>query len=262
MTKEPDKHVWESNYHNKSINGIEVTDKNGKVVHFIAIHHNEALHDIKSHRVTIKLDENDHPMLPAPRTFEEIIQAKRRQQMLLYGSGATSSSTTHSRSLKDISGHRTAAAAASSTAHSRSTKETSGHKSGASGSSTAHSRTIKDIPTAHKSGGVTSSAAQSRAPKAQPDTPGHKSGPISPTANQSATLKDSPGSSSSLDPKEVKKILKSAPPGASIVLPNGTVIKKSRRGGARAGAGRKRSRPLPPGQQNSTTNGNGTPAAN
>lgn len=45
--------------------------------------------------------------------------------------------------------------------------------------------------------------------------------------------------------KHIKMHLKSLPPGSAIVLSNGTVIKKSRRGGARVGAGRKRSRPLP-----------------
>jgi hypothetical protein len=57
----------------------------------------------------------------------------------------------------------------------------------------------------------------------------------------------------SMDKKEIKRLLKSAPPGAALVLSNGTVIKKSRRGGARAGAGRKRSRPLPNGTQPSTS---------
>lgn len=59
----------------------------------------------------------------------------------------------------------------------------------------------------------------------------------------------------SIDPKEVKLKLKSASPGASIELSNGIVIKKSRRGGARVGAGRKRSRPIPGEPQASTSDG-------
>lgn len=57
-----------------------------------------------------------------------------------------------------------------------------------------------------------------------------------------------------IDPKEVKLLLKSAPPGACVILADGTVVKKSRRGGARAGAGRKRSRPLPTNQQPRASN--------
>lgn len=49
-----------------------------------------------------------------------------------------------------------------------------------------------------------------------------------------------------VDPKIAKALLRSAPAGATVALPDGTLVKKSRRGGARAGAGRKRSRPYPP----------------
>lgn len=45
-----------------------------------------------------------------------------------------------------------------------------------------------------------------------------------------------------MDEKEIRQLIKAAEPGTLIRLPDGTVIKKSRRGGARAGAGRKRTK--------------------
>lgn len=56
-------------------------------------------------------------------------------------------------------------------------------------------------------------------------------------------FKHNPNLSVAVQPKRIKMLLKDAPPGATIEMPDGTVLKKSRRGGARAGAGRKRSRP-------------------
>lgn len=298
MTKEPDKYAWETNYHNKSISGIEVKDKNGRVVHFIAIYHNETLHDIKQHRVTIRLDENGQPMLPPPQTFEEIIQAKRRQQMLLYGSGATSTNTTTNQTTNGTNAARRAAAAtkrAKANLNRRSVPTIPAPQP-------APSSTRRSVP----GGDSKRSHSKKKASKA---TPRQRPQPASKVQLSENTLADSfqceeslantsfdahtnstvsdtisvveqpiPSSSakpvvtsmkdlnknnpllSSMDPKEVKQMVRSAPPGTSIVLPNGTVIRKSRRGGARAGAGRKRSRPLPPSQnsssRNSTANGN------
>lgn len=108
MTKQTKKCSWEDNYNNKLLSGIEVKDKDGKLVNFIMINHDEVLEKDTTHRIVISLDENSKPLLPPAQTFEEVIQAKRRQQMLLYGSGTSVQSSTL---LSERTARRVAAAA-------------------------------------------------------------------------------------------------------------------------------------------------------
>lgn len=253
MTKEPERANWESNYSNKKLSGIEVKDKDGILVNFVTIKHDEILDNNTPHRITINLDENEKPRLPPRQTFDEIIQAKRRQQMLLYGSGSSNSGAL----LSDRTARRVAAAArqtASAASLSRRSmtgisRRTSSNRN-RSRSRKKPRRIIKSsLDPAERIPTVTPKKVVAEPPEnVDEPTPGTSAQVITSMKDlnkQNAMFK-------SVDPKEVKLLLKSALPGSSIVLPNGTVIKKSRRGGARAGAGRKRSRPLPPGQQGST----------
>lgn len=283
MTKEPDRSNWEMNCNNKSISGIEVRDKNGKLVSFITIKHDEVLENKAPHRITIKLNDNSEPLLPPPQTFEEIIQAKRRQQQLLYNHASSSASTA---TLSNRTARRVATAARQtvsaavalgrrgiSGSNSRTLPRSNIRSSSNRGRSNKRSKkkvksTLGVIETSLQTNSTTAPQQQFPAntqPKVPPITIStnhsknrapeiiHHQNSFEPTPSTSTasvvtSMKDLNKNNpllQSVDPKEVKLLLKSAPPGASVVLPNGTVIKKSRRGGARAGAGRKRSRPLP-----------------
>lgn len=307
MTKEPDKSSWENNYNNKSISGIEVRNKSGKLVNFITIKHDEILENKVPHRITIKLNENAEPVLPPPQTFEEIIQAKRRQQMLLYGSGSSSGAILSDRRARQASAAaRQIATAAASSSRSRSlTSLTNSSRSNRSnisrrrsgGSSSRRRSSKKKVPPPKQTNVPTSAPAQEpltptistpaaktpSPPKSSQATSGstkkspsssQKASSPSTSANRLSTVESAedkvtqptdepkPGSShkplitslkdlhkdhplfKTVDPKEVKFLLKLTEPGALVELPDGTIIRKSRRGGARAGAGRKRSRPV------------------
>lgn len=293
MTKEPDKSNWEMNYNNKSISGIEVRDKNGKLINFITIKHDEVLENKTPHRITIKLNENSEPLLPPPQTFEEIIQAKRRQQQLLYNhaSSSASNATLSNRTARRVAtaARQTVSAAVAlgrrgiSGTNSRTLPRSNLRGSSNRGRSNRRSKkkvkpTLSSIETPLQTHNTITQQQQQQQqqfpvniqPKVPPITIStnhsknrtpevihHRSNSFEPTPSTSTasvgvglvtSMKDLNKNNPllhSVDPKEVKLLLKSAPPGASVVLPNGTVIKKSRRGGARAGAGRKRSRPLP-----------------
>lgn len=288
MTKESEKNLWEANYRDQTVSGIEIRDKNDRLVHFIAIKHKEVLKDDPPHRITIKLNENSEPILPAPQTFEEKIQAKRRQQMISYGPSSSSNQMLSIRSSRSIAASRRALAASSLTRRpvanlsrarptSRRTKSSRSSRSSSSRRSRKKAKpAVRNAPDEGTSQTFDDSIPeadeqqqqqQTKTPEPVPNIP--KKIARSPTQNSQnsqnssssiesnagpsarvmvASLKDLKKSGSliteSLDPKEVKLMLKSAPPGSSIVLPNGCVIKKSRRGGARVGAGRKRSRPM------------------
>lgn len=317
MTKEPDKCNWLNNYNNKALSGIEIREKSGKLVNFITIKHDEVLEKKASHRIAIKISEDGKPILPPAQTFEEIIQAKRRHQMLLYGSGNSSSATI----ISDRTARRVAARPpVSATNLSRRSHRPAriSRRPSASRSRSSRSRSRRKItkpePTTiqeedgddvgegdgeeadgeevepqnnnnNSNNGQFESVNVAHQPKAtepvreptpaptpasEPTTTAPPTTSVYATAAGPIMLSNDPIPStsgpvvtsmrelykhnplfSSVDPKEVKLLLKTAAPGASIILPNGTVIKKSRRGGARAGAGRKRSRPLPGAQQTS-----------
>lgn len=273
MTKEPDRSVWEDSYNNKALSGIEFKDHNGKLVNFIVVKHDEILEKNRPHRITIRLNENAEPILPPPRTFEEIIQAKRRQQMILYGSGSSSSAALSERVRRVAAAARQRVSAAAANVSRRSIA--------------SNRRCVNPIRSTNRNRSRTKSRSRKKArpalvssPDGIPSTSKTTTAPINPETHepeQNDPAEPSPGTSSqvftslkdlnkfnplfkSVDTKEVKLLLKSAPPGASIVLPNGTVIKKSRRGGARVGAGRKRSRPYPttPGQASTSRSSNGS----
>lgn len=281
MTKELAKSNWEMNYNNKSISGIEVRDKNGKLVNFITIKHDEVLENKVPHRITIKLNENSEPLLPPPLTFEEIIQAKRRQQQLLYNhaNSTTTNSTLSTRTARRVATaarQTVSAAVALSRRGIPSSTRRRLPRSTLRGTS-ARGRTKKSRrktkPTQDGALEIQQPTIKQEIPTIQPKVPpitistNHSKNRIPEVIhhyqNQQNSFEPTPSTSTgsiitsmrdlnknnplleSVDPKEVKHLLKAAPPGASVILPNGTVIKKSRRGGARAGAGRKRSRPLP-----------------
>lgn len=276
MAKDLVKSSWEENYQNKSLSGIEIRDKDGKLVSFIAIRYDEILDKNTIHRITIKIDENAKPILPPAQTFEEIIQAKRRQQMLLYGSGSSTTTT-----LSDRTARRVAAAARQSSASrplppsrrvavtlpkpSRSSKSKKKKSSG--------SKKAKPAVSALKTEPLKLNAESQASKQAAPRSKSNTSPAANPAANAPVTLPPSTSASSvvtsmkdfkkhmpslPIDPKEVKLLLKSAPPGACVVLADGTIVKKSRRGGARVGAGRKRSRPLPANHQSSVSRNSST----
>lgn len=282
MTKELDKSNWEVSYNNKSISGIEVRDRNGKLVNFITIKHDEVLENKVPHRITIKLNENSEPLLPPPLTFEEIIQAKRRQQQLLYNHAASTSSNT---TLSTRTARRVATAARQTvsaavalsrrgipgatrrrlprstlrgtSARGRTKKSRRKPKPTQDGGIDIQQQTIKqELPIQPKVPPITISTNHSKNRIPEVINSHHYNNhqnsfeptPSTSTGSVITSMRDLNKNNpllQSVDPKEVKHLLKAAPPGASVVLPNGTVIKKSRRGGARAGAGRKRSRPLP-----------------
>lgn len=399
--RESDRCAWRNNYDNKSLSGIEVLANDGQIVNFITIHHKEVLKDKEAHRTIIRLDENSKPILPAKKTFEELIQAKRRQQAILFGHSTPATNTTNHSVLSNRAARR-AVAAATNAVSSKNRQRSTAPSTGTS-LSTAPSTTTSLIPPEEvdhlavarasrpkrrrwpklsrtRRSASTKKRIRDRALKAARDesideanddsnensandnhgsatqdatcasSPDEHSSPVpgtsginqKPTKQQSAAIikkktspelendlddstastndevpesdiasprKDrgnidnaspserpnttsgsrSPSKSMSpkrnrprpskskskkkkkspsvsegkkvvtsikalckqnssladVDPKEVKMLLKSAEPGTSIVLPNGTVIKKSRRGGARAGAGRKRTKPTP-----------------
>lgn len=293
---DPKKCTWEQNYHNQNLSGIEFRRSKGNdLVKFIAIKHADKS---EPYRIIIQVNEADETFtLPPKQTFEEMIQAKRRQQMLLYGPGT--SSTSSSAVLSDRAARRVAAAArrqsnlgaAASRQHGTETAESArrsrlrvrpskkkGKKKPSKPAANNSSTTAPEATTSKaiivnnnndstfkvpKTNAQPTKAKSSLAQKAEVKPP---SEPIPSTSGKVLTsmkelVKHNP-LLSSIDTKEVKMLLKSAPPGASIVLPNGTVIRKSRRGGARAGAGRKRSRPLTTnGQQSQTNTSTTTPNA-
>lgn len=274
MTKDPGKSTWEDSYNNKSLSGIEFKDKNGKLVNFIVIKHDEILKN-RTHRITIRLDENAKPILPPPRTFEEIIQAKRRQQAILYGSGSSSNATLSERTARRVAAaarQAVSAAAANLTRRSGTTTASSHRRPANPNRNSNKSRSKSKSKSRKKPRPTPQPSSPERVPSTSKATTTLKTEKSEPEQNYSVQPPSGPSNQvftslkdlnkynplfNSVDTKEVKILLKSAPPGASIILPNGTVIKKSRRGGARAGAGRKRSRPYPAGSalESSTPNG-------
>lgn len=410
--RELDKCAWRSNYEDKTLSGIEVHASDGQIVNFITIRHKEVLKDREAHRTIVRLDDNSKPILPAKKTFEELIQAKRRQQAILYGHSTTTTTTTNTSTndaiLTSRAARRVVAAATNRTA-SRSrprpaaianptgaeaqpelggplipseevdqplvarairpkrrrwpklsrtrrsasskkrnrdralkaaregaidekdddddenddqdenedkdendvmiqdesqdepTKEQSSPVAGTSGlnqrptkqqspatvkekltpeleidldeskASTKEELTKSDTESPSKDETIimcdeasehstldqatyprSKSPSKSKNPKRKRPKPVGSRSKKKKVSNApegkkmvtsiKALCKQSP-SFNDVDPKEVKMLLKSAEPGTSIVLPNGTVIKKSRRGGARVGAGRKRTKP-------------------
>lgn len=294
MTREGDRReFWERNYSDKSLSGIEFRDKNDRIVHFIAIKHKEVLNNEPPHRITIKMNENNEPIMPVPQTFEEKMEAKRRAQMLpnpvtkVATSNTTSSSsntqgtsTTEraARRIVDMRRRRHPISLApqckvlpsymypphmrpnlrATTKRTKLQKGKRGKKKVKVSQRNAPVRNIMLEPTttspefSHtlQAGTSTATATASTSTtktKKISRTSSYNSEPTPSTSSLSPVslkeLKKSGLHNESLDIKEVKLMLKSAPPGGHVVLPNGIVIKKSRRGGARIGAGRKRSRP-------------------
>lgn len=311
---------WETNYNNSNLSGIEFKDSSGKVVHFITIENNyetnldystisrrtEQRRNVdnnnkrKPFRTSFELDSNGMPILPAKKTFEELIQEKRRQQAILYASATSSSGNATSNDNHDPNvmsannlrrsttlTHRRAINAVRrlAKASSRRARATVNNKQ-AAGSTRKRASTSRRRTTATRSRprtGTASSRPNARnmasgqmlpirqpiphtsippapvlvaqssasqcshnqsqmqaAPTLSPATPSQQAKTVSMKALNSSTL---PLPIFGVDPRVVQALLKQAPAGATITLPNGHLVKKSKRGGARAGAGRKRSRP-------------------
>lgn len=295
---------WESNYSNKLLSGIEIRNNKGKLVNFIIIKHDEILDNKQSHRISINLNENSEPLLPEPQTFEQMIQAKRRQQNILFAQSKDS----HHHRIQHHSSTKTNRPTTSSvltSANNRTIRRTATRRSVTNAISRAR-KTLKNkrIASSVVSGQVlvgkkrkipkstlntfanqkpsTSSGTIATLSTTNPSTSAGsmnkiKKGKIekkskelkASSKNGSLSATSTAGQSTSsgivsskkiaeteMDPKELKLILKATPPGATVVLPSGLVIRKSRRGGARAGAGRKRSRPLPENKQQQNNNSN------
>lgn len=251
-------------YTNKSVSGVEIHDR-GKVVKFIAILHDETLGNIKPFRVSMGLDKHGLPKFPPKQTFDEIIQAKRRQQMLLYGPAAAtkrikSVAPDPAPAPRASTGTRTEAIAAPE-------REPSKKSHPKKQSVLPPQQAADPVPSTSSSNETVVSPAKDLVKNSSPKK---QSAPASPAPSVGASseaivtsMKDLNKNNplmKHLDPKEIKQMVRQAPPGTSIVLPNGTVIKKSRRGGARAGAGRKRSRAVP-GQGTSSGNSSQTNSA-
>lgn len=270
---DPKKCTWLENYENDKLSGIEFRKgKTNKIVNFIAIQHDEIL-DNNSFRIAVKVDEDDTFTLPPKQTFEEMIQAKRRQQMLLYGPG---NSASNSAVLSDRAARRVAAAARRQSALTAAINRQ--HNNATSSSEIPRRRPKPSVRARRK---IVKKKPKPKSPANQNPTPNINPPPASTPAlaanfksivNESFSnsadtsnlvpaapngkvvtsvkelYKQNPRLSEMVEAKKIKLLLKDAPPGAHIVMPDGTVLKKSRRGGARAGAGRKRSRPLPNGQ--------------
>lgn len=296
MTREPNNSVWETNYNNKLTSGIEVKDKNGNLVNFITIKHDDVLDNKTPHRITISLNENSEPLLPPPETCGA--RHRHRRQLCddltsascspngILTDGATTRdapvarSAPLSRRVIPGGGRRSLPRSNIRSSSSRSKKKSSKKRAKPTLAEPQTPATIFEQATPPRLEESVTAPVITPAPSpAQPKIPPIKISALTPKKKASPiidlqpdTFEPTPSTSNgpqqpksyltsmkdlnknnplfkSIDPKEVKLLLKSAAPGAQVVLPNGTVIRKSRRGGARAGAGRKRSRPLPPGQQ-------------
>lgn len=277
--KSASKCSWQENHANKALSGIEFRrGKSNELVNFITIKHDEILDPASSFRIAIIVDDEDNTFkLPPKQTFEEMIQAKRRQQMLLYGAGNFATNTS---ALSERAARRVAAMARrqsslnvainrqnSRNLDSNTCPNIRSRKSSKSSRSKSSKRpSSARAPTVQKSSPTTKTVNLKTTPKLiDPNVPSTSEASRSLAAapvilNASDDSLTSETNSSKLitsmkelarqnptlgptDKKQIRTLLRSAAPGASIVLANGTVIKKSRRGGARAGAGRKRNRP-------------------
>lgn len=281
--KDAKKCSWQENHANKSLSGIEFRKaKTNELVNFITIKHDEILEQSSSFRIAIIVNDEDNTfMLPPKQTFEEMIQAKRRQQMLLYGAGGC---TPNPSALSERAARRVAAMArrqsslnsaisrqstrnlnntvgptvrprkSSKSSRNRSSKRSSSSKSSPTKSGSAKSSGSKTTPGLDELDRPSTSGT-SRAPEVAPIVMNTSDDSIKSESSNNKTITSMKELARQIpalgatDKKQIKSLLRSAAPGASIVLSNGTVIKKSRRGGARKGAGRKRNRPSSNNQQ-------------
>ena len=272
---------WQENYANEMLSGIEFrNEKSNEVVRFITIRHNEILDSKTAFRIAIKVDEEGTFTLPPKQTFEEMIQAKRRQQMLLYGPG-------NSTILSDRAARRVAAAARRQSALTAAiNRQQSSEQPRSAAPPPPVPRSSRPSKSKRKSGSKKPKVTKESNPTIKPiesfdtsDSPPKQLAkkvdiqiepvqvlePTIETSNEPAPstsgkvvtsikqlVKHNPNLNSLGINMSMKALLKSVPAGSCVLLPDGTVLKKSRRGGARAGAGRKRSRPLPNGQSSSS----------
>lgn len=274
---------WRENHANKSLSGIEFRKvKTNELVNFITIKHDEILERMSSFRVAIIVSEDDNTFtLPQKQTFEEMIQAKRRQQMLLYGAGGFTANTS---ALSERAARRVAAMArrqsslnvainrqsarnlnstTSPAIRSRKSSKSSRNRSSKKSSSSKTSSKLKSVPSKTAAPKPMLKPTDPNVPSTSGTSKSSNVTPVVLNASDDSLASDASNTKmitsmkelarqnpmlGATDKKQIRSMLRSAAPGASIVLSNGTVIKKSRRGGARAGAGRKRNRPASTGQ--------------
>lgn len=283
MTKVAEKSsFWRVKHNDKALSGIEVLDAKGKLINFIVINHDEILDcaEVKPHRVTIELDENSKPLLPRPQKFDVRIQKqqskskkKKKNKSKKIKSNRNPSSVnnadarpSHSHAHIQQSGLQsnlpTQLRSKSKSKSSKSKKSKKSNKTKSQPSLPPLEQQQQQLQQSQlkqeRLSPLPQPELQSRLelvhvplpplPDTIPSTSGAQSTIIPPNSKKPIVtsirdLTKQEAIREVVDPKELKLLLKSTPPGGQITLPNGTIFRKSRRGGARAGAGRKRSKP-------------------
>lgn len=194
---------WEANYNNKNISGIEFKDASGNIVHFVVIEN-------KSNPQQI----NNEQQLCKDKAFRSVVQISEDGRPILPEKQTFDQLIQEKRRLQAILYNNSTSSAAT-------TASTLTHRRAVNAVRRIARQTAlkKSLKTTKKSTSASSS----------------KSGSISlKTSDQKKKFYNK------VDPKIAKALIRSAPAGSTVTLPDGTLIKKSRRGGARPGAGRRR----------------------
>lgn len=254
-----DKKKWQVNYDNPSLSGIELRDAENNLISFITIKYDFDT-GCGAHRIVVPVNKKLEPIFPKERTFEERIQDKRRLQSKSVVGLSTTSSARRSQAYR-----RRKANERLLKSNAIPTQEVQSELNDIPAEVVAPAKCVDEPeePIEIEEVNTTAIASDSSTVMDCVDGPQAEILPQSskliervdeleagPSRVDNPSVKDFERSRRS-DPKKLpntaslKYLLKQVSPGSKITLADGTVIKKSRRGGARAGAGRKRTRDTP-----------------